>query len=228
MASLAEQTLEERVAAATADWQPSEWSPDWRPLRVAMSFDEFLDAATLPHNRFEYVDGEAVEMPGVDLLHSRLHGWLFLLLGTWIRRRRLGEVFLAGYTQPTEGRRHGREPDILFVRADNLGILGERALLGACDLAVEIVSPGSGRIDRKFKFREYARAGIGEYWILDPHRRLAQFFVLHDGAYEPAEGEEEAYACRAIAGVTLEPAWFWEQPALDDILAQWDAAAGPA
>ena len=225
MAAVAEQTLEDRIDAAMDGWQWSEWSPDWQPLRVPMTFDEFLDAATLPHNRFEYVDGEAVEMPGVDLLHSRLHGWLFLLLGNWVRRRALGELFLAGYTQPTKGRKHGREPDVLFVRADNLAILGAKALLGACDLAVEIVSKGSAKIDRQDKFREYAKAGIGEYWILDPHRKLAQFFVLNDGAYEPAEGDDEAYRCHAIAGVTIEPAWLWEQPPIDEVLGKWDAAA---
>ena len=225
MATVAERTLEQRIAEASEGWQPSEWSPDWRPLRVPMTFDEFLDAATLPHNRFEYVDGEAVEMPGVDLIHTDLHGWLFTVVNLWVMRRRLGKLCLAGYTQPTEGRKHGREPDILFVRADNHQILGRKALLGACDLAIEIVSPGSARTDRRDKFREYARAGIGEYWILDPHRRLAQFFVLHNGAYEPAEGDEEAYRCRAIEGVFVEPAWFWEQPSVDEVLARWQAAA---
>jgi Uma2 family endonuclease len=34
-------------------------------------------------------------------------------------------------------------------------------------LAVEIVSPGTGRTDRVTKLKEYADAGINHYWIVD-------------------------------------------------------------
>ena len=34
-------------------------------------------------------------------------------------------------------------------------------------LVVEVLSPGSGSTDRVLKAAEYARAGIGSYWIVD-------------------------------------------------------------
>lgn len=34
------------------------------------------------------------------------------------------------------------------------------------------------------KSTEYARAGIPEYWILDPEAQAAEVFVLQAGAYE--------------------------------------------
>jgi Uma2 family endonuclease len=52
-------------------------------------------------------------------------------------------------------------------------------------LAVEIVSPGSGRTDRVMKFAEYADAGIAHYWIvdLDPPASLTGYLLV-DGHYE--------------------------------------------
>jgi Uma2 family endonuclease len=38
---------------------------------------------------------------------------------------------------------------------------------GVPDLAVEIISPTSAFKDREIKRREYAKAGIAEYWIID-------------------------------------------------------------
>ena len=45
---------------------------------------------------------------------------------------------------------------------------------GGPSLVVEIVSPGSATIDRVDKFREYERAGVGEYWIIDPRHQKQQ------------------------------------------------------
>ncbi|WP_233624989.1 Uma2 family endonuclease [Actinoplanes sp. ATCC 53533] len=44
-------------------------------------------------------------------------------------------------------------------------------------LVVEIVSPGSKPIDELVKLREYARAGIRRYWMVD--RDVAQTVTLH-------------------------------------------------
>jgi Uma2 family endonuclease len=53
-------------------------------------------------------------------------------------------------------------------------------------LAIEIVSPGSAAIDEVVKVREYARAGIPRYWMVE--RDVAQTVTLHvlgaDGIYE--------------------------------------------
>ncbi|WP_374758752.1 Uma2 family endonuclease [Tsukamurella ocularis] len=51
-------------------------------------------------------------------------------------------------------------------------------------LAVEILSPGSGRTDRVIKRAEYAVAGIRHYWIGDLDGPSAEVLTLVDGAYE--------------------------------------------
>lgn len=63
-----------------------------------------------------------------------------------------------------------RRPDVFVVsRADRKRARAEGRILRASELllAVEIVSPGSRRMDYQFKRVEYAEAGIPHYWIVD-------------------------------------------------------------
>jgi Uma2 family endonuclease len=59
------------------------------------------------------------------------------------------------------------QPDILFVRKNRKGIIGERIILGPPDLIVEILSDSTWERDLKTKRRIYADSGVREYWIVD-------------------------------------------------------------
>ena len=55
------------------------------------------------------------------------------------------------------------------------------------DMVVEILSPSTQRHDRFTKFSLYQRAGVKEYWIVDPESKAVQSFVLEDGRYSVKE-----------------------------------------
>jgi Uma2 family endonuclease len=75
-----------------------------------------------------------------------------------------------------------REPDILFVSQAHADRIGEQ-VYGPPDLVVEVVSASTRRTDRVEKFVEYARAGVDEYWLVDPEAQTIEIFTLQDGAY---------------------------------------------
>ncbi len=63
-----------------------------------------------------------------------------------------------------------RRPDLIVVTGAAVQrVRRERALLRASEvvLAVEIISPGSRRMDTVVKHGEYADAGIPHYWVVD-------------------------------------------------------------
>lgn len=68
------------------------------------------------------------------------------------------------------------EPDISIVC--NKSKIDERGCIGAPDLIVEVMSPSSVKMDRVEKFNSYEKAGVKEYWIVEPQGKIVSVFVL--------------------------------------------------
>lgn len=73
-------------------------------------------------------------------------------------------------------------PDLIYVSRERTEILQDQ-VRGAPDLVVEILSPSTRKRDDQLKRQVYDRAGVREYWIVDPelesikiHRRTADTF----------------------------------------------------
>jgi Uma2 family endonuclease len=75
-----------------------------------------------------------------------------------------------------------REPDIIFVKQENLPRMGEQFSHGA-DLVIEVVSDQGRPRDLEIKRQEYAQAGIAEYWIVDPQLEQITVLALEGSAY---------------------------------------------
>ena len=56
---------------------------------------------------------------------------------------------------------------------------------GAPDLLVEILSPSTRMKDMILKLHKYQRAGVREYWIVDPEHRKVTVHFFEEDAYEP-------------------------------------------
>ena len=50
-------------------------------------------------------------------------------------------------------------------------------------MILEVISPGSVRKDTTVLRELYARAGIAEYWIVDPASNTLEIYVLRDRGY---------------------------------------------
>jgi Uma2 family endonuclease len=62
----------------------------------------------------------------------------------------------------------------------------QRAIEGAPELVVEVLSPSTAKYDRVKKGNRYAALGIQNYWILDPEERRLECFRLVDGTFQLA------------------------------------------
>lgn len=74
-------------------------------------------------------------------------------------------------------------PDILFITKERLHIVKRGRIEGAPDIIVEVLSPSNWLKDRREKFETYAKAGVREYWIVDPRARTIELFFLREGTY---------------------------------------------
>jgi Uma2 family endonuclease len=73
------------------------------------------------------------------------------------------------------------EPDVVVVK--DMSIVGEHGIAGVPDMLVEVLSPASAHYDRTVKYDFYERAGVKEYWIVDPDKKTVTVFLLRDGKY---------------------------------------------
>ncbi|MFP3042874.1 Uma2 family endonuclease [Treponema primitia] len=68
------------------------------------------------------------------------------------------------------------EPDITVIC--DLSKLDKRGCNGAPDLIIEILSPSNTQHDLVYKFNKYLKAGVREYWTVDPESRSIQVHIL--------------------------------------------------
>ncbi len=133
--------------------------------------------------RYEVIDGRLLMAPAPDTWHQDWLGNLHVLTTLYARKKKLGRVFIAPVDVVLDPE-NVVQPDLVFVAAKNLGIIEKRAIFGAPDLVVELLSPSSVRRDRHTKMNLYARFGVKEYWIGDAANRSLEIFTLADGRYE--------------------------------------------
>ena len=74
------------------------------------------------------------------------------------------------------------QPDIVVI-CDSSKITA-RGCVGAPDLAIEILSESSHTHDAEVKYRLYLKAGVREYWIVDPVRQTVKTNILVNSQYK--------------------------------------------
>ena len=119
-------------------------------------------------NRYEFIGGRLYMTPAPVIRHHRVSERLQSALRRVLELPGHGEVFYAPVLVEFPGTGDRVQPDILFVSSERRGIIGEKAVLGAPDLVVEILSPSTAHRDRGIKLDLYAQRGVREYWIVDP------------------------------------------------------------
>jgi len=73
------------------------------------------------------------------------------------------------------------EPDVLFVRAENLAQIEKGFVRSAPDLVVEISSPSTRKLELVRKRQLYERFEVPEYWYVDIEVDLVQLYRLNPG-----------------------------------------------
>ena len=187
-----------------------------------MTYEEFL--AWYDDSHAEWVDGEVILMSPVSKQHQLLASFLAALIQLWTEDRQLGLVLTAPFQMKLSFRPSGREPDVLFIARERLDLLKNNYLDGPADLAIEVISPDSRTRDREDKYQEYQQAGVREYWMFDPIRKQAEFYLLGaDGIYATVTVGDGIFRSVVLEGLWLKVDWVWQEPLppLMSILKEW-------
>jgi Uma2 family endonuclease len=79
------------------------------------------------------------------------------------------------------------QPDLVYIKKENIDKLSTRGVEGAPDLVVEIISPSNSYIDWYDKKDLYQKNKVKEYWIIDPGNRTLEVFQLVNNAFVLAQ-----------------------------------------
>ncbi|HZZ82007.1 MAG TPA: Uma2 family endonuclease, partial [Gemmataceae bacterium] len=120
--------------------------------------------------------------PMPDLYHQLIVQMLFTSLNDFVKPLKRGLVALAPLPVRL-GKGKFREPDIGYFEKHRIKDL--RTPPESADLVVEVVSPGhdSRKRDLVTKRKEYAKAGVHEYWIVDPDEKTITVLTLAGKTY---------------------------------------------
>jgi len=157
--------------------------PAWDIARLFPAQGQWTetDYLALDTNRLvEFSHGVVDVLAMTTQTHQFIALFLYRALLAFVEARRLGEVLAA----PLRVRLWPgkiRQPDVVFMHREHDDRRGELIWEGA-DLVMEVVSEDRDR-DLIDKRREYARAGIPEYWIVDPRDRQISILRLDGDQY---------------------------------------------
>lgn len=144
------------------------------------------DIYALPDGeRAELVDGQIYYMAPPSRKHQRISGELFTIINNYIKSKAGScEPYIAPFAVFLNGDdKNYVEPDISVIC--DKAKLTDKGCLGAPDWIIEVVSPGSRRMDYSIKLFKYRSAGVREYWIVDPEKnRITVYNLEHEDMNE--------------------------------------------
>lgn len=103
-----------------------------------------------------------------------------------------------------KSKRHGRKPDVVYVRLDRLpkGAIPDGDVFVPPDLVVEVLSPNNSGEEVDEKLAEYLGAGVPLVWIVSPARQTIRVF-RQDGTHRMFELHETIESESALPGFRL-------------------------
>ena len=134
---------------------------------VKLTYDDFVQFPD-DGQRHELIDGEHFVTPSPNTTHQEISLKLTLLIGGWLEHNPIGRLFYAPFDVVFSDF-DVVEPDLLYLsNARAADALTPQHVRGVPELVIEICSPSTRQRDETTKRRLYERAGVAEYWVVDP------------------------------------------------------------
>ena len=162
---------------------------------------------------YQVVEGDLIMSPSPATYHQIIAGRIYSLILRFLERKPIGEVFIAPLDVfLTDVNIY--QPDVVFVSNRRRSMITEHGIEGAPDLVVEILSPGTARLDKGSKRKIYGRTGVTELWLVDPVARLIHIYDLAKNPETPAMtySEKAVFTSPLLPGLRLRTSSIFKSP----------------
>ncbi len=128
--------------------------------------------------RAELIDGQLYAMAPPSFIHQKLVQQFGRMIGNHIADKKGDcEVVPAPFAVNLDANdQTWVEPDLSVICDRNK--LSDRGCEGAPDWIIEIVSPGNPKNDYTVKLFKYRTAGVREYWIVNPMKKVVLTYIF--------------------------------------------------
>jgi Uma2 family endonuclease len=159
--------------------------------------------------RYELIGGKAYAMSAPNDFHQAISGEISRQIANFLHGKPC-KVRPAPYDVRLFYEEDGSDdtvvqPDISVICDGKKR--GDEGCRGAPDLIVEILSPSNTSEEYVRKFNLYLRAGVREYWVVEPKLKTVQVFELQDGAYRgtvyDSAATETAVPSKVLEGLSV-------------------------
>jgi Uma2 family endonuclease len=145
----------------------------------------YEDYASMPDDgqRCEVINGELHILPTPFPTHQRILGRLHRHIAPCAEESDRGELFIAPLDvilSPS----NVVQPDLMFVARAHASRVQLHAIVGAPDIAIEILGDFTRDRDEVVKRDLYERFRVPEYWIVDPDAKTVRVLRRATARYE--------------------------------------------
>ena len=142
------------------------------------------DYEALPEGSpYQLIEGELIISPAPGFEHFRSSKRVFLKLYRLIEDAGKGEVIYAPVDLYLD-EENAYQPDIMVVLKGSKARITRKGVYGPPDVVVEILSPSTAYYDLRVKKKVYERAGVREYWIVDPMERSLEIYTNSEEGFK--------------------------------------------
>ena len=183
---------------------------------------------------YEWNNGRLEAKPLPNEPQLDLYNWFLDLLRRFVSTYAIAKLInletgfvlkIADPAEPSGQREAVRKPDIGVILNSNpvsWGGVDQRHFEGVCDMVVEAVSdstPAEVLRDTEEKRRDYALAGVKEYYILDPNGEHMRFYrLIPEGRYEEMQPDAEGViGSDVLPGLQFRVEDMQRQPDLEEL-----------
>lgn len=151
---------------------------------IRLTYEDYC-AIPADGKRHEILDGEEYVSPAPSTLHQAVVLRLARILAAFCEEHTTG-VIVVSPADVILSPEDIVQPDVLFIAKDHVEIVKDHGIEGAPDLAIEILSGSTRRLDEVVKRKRYEKFGVGEYWIIDLETHSAEIYRRSGGGFTPA------------------------------------------
>jgi Uma2 family endonuclease len=170
----------------------------------------YADYCRIPpdRRRHEILDGRHFVNPAPNPRHQTVGLRLAFELMRLVEKPGRGRVFVAPIDVHL-GPGTIVQPDLVVLHRRHEAMIGPTKITGVPDLLIEVLSPSNRRHDTERKRERYERAGVREFWLVDPDARCIEQLLLQRRRYRLAAIAEHEVRLRLLRGVAIDLREVW-------------------